>query len=64
MKRTMGQRLWGLAERADWNGLPPRRFWRRLLVWCDRRWGPPDGISKMGGVQAQEQDQASGDSRS
>jgi hypothetical protein len=32
-------RLWGLAERADWMGLPPRRFWRWLLRRMDRRYG-------------------------
>lgn len=27
-----------LAEHADWYRWPPRKLWRRLLAWCDRRW--------------------------
>jgi hypothetical protein len=30
------QWLWGLAERMDWNERWPRRFWRWLLIRCDR----------------------------
>jgi hypothetical protein len=43
-----------LAEYADWYSWPPRKMWRRLLAWCDRRWGfncthedPPVGAWRM-----------------
>lgn len=26
-----GNIIWNLAEKADWRGWPPRRFWRWLL---------------------------------
>lgn len=35
----MGKFLWGLAERADWYGWPPKRLWRRLLRHYDRKAG-------------------------
>lgn len=31
--------LWGLAERADFAGWPPRRFWAWLLERMDRAHG-------------------------
>lgn len=31
--------LWGLAEHAEWYHWPPRRFWRALLRWQDRKHG-------------------------
>lgn len=35
----MHKRLWWLAERMDWNARFPRRFWRWLLKYEDRRHG-------------------------
>lgn len=29
--------LWGVAERADWYGWWPRRFWRWMLYRFDRK---------------------------
>ena len=31
--------LWGLAERADWDGWRPRSFWRWMLRTLDRKHG-------------------------
>lgn len=33
------QWVWELAERMDWNGRPPKRFWRWLLRKMDERNG-------------------------
>lgn len=38
-RKTPKQWLWGVAERADWGGLPPRRFWGWLLRRMDRAHG-------------------------
>lgn len=35
----MSKFLWSLAERADWNSWPPRKLWRRLLRYYDRKAG-------------------------
>ena len=35
----MSDRIWRLAERADWNGWRPRWFWQWLLKWQDRKRG-------------------------
>ncbi len=48
--------LWGLAERADWYNVPPRRFWRWLLYRFDRRAGlhkpvPPRADCQSGPVK-------------
>lgn len=32
-------RIWQLAETADWRGTRPRWFWRWLLRYLDRRNG-------------------------
>lgn len=32
-------RIWSLAEKADWKGWRPRFFWRWLLKRCDRSHG-------------------------
>ena len=31
--------LWGVAEAADWYGVPPRRFWAWLLKHLDKHHG-------------------------
>lgn len=38
-RKTPKQWLWGVAEQADWSGLPPRRFWAWLLRRMDRAHG-------------------------
>jgi hypothetical protein len=35
----MSDRVWRLAERADWSGWRPRWFWRWLLKRQDRKHG-------------------------
>jgi hypothetical protein len=35
----MKRLLWGVAEKADWNDWPPRRFWAWLLRRLDRAHG-------------------------
>lgn len=39
MTQTTRHRLWGLAEKADWGGWPPKFFWRWLLRKLDREHG-------------------------
>lgn len=31
--------LWGVAEKMEWSGLPPRRFWKWLIRRQDRKAG-------------------------
>ena len=53
--------IWALAERNVWNEVPPRRFWKWLLNWCDRRAGYHDGtpadVSGIGLGLTKEPDQ-------